>query len=350
VTRRRRLILTAIVLVGFGTLFLARHLISAALTLAEAVGAPVPRPFAPEVEAERVEVGGVMGLLYDGEGPGILIVPGATPAGLDDTRVNTVARSLSRAGRTVFIPELDLYREKFTEADLERIVAAVEGLSEGTGGEVTVAGFSYGGSFALVAAADPRMDGLLSRVATLGAYFDLEGVIQAITTDGSLVDGRFIPWEGHPLAEAILAARLVELLPVEVRDPLLSALDGRSEPGGLPPDARALHDLLVNEDPARTAELVMQLSPPLRSLIATFSPSSVSDRIGVPLLAMHSTDDPIVPYGELLRLQHGMPGAGTLTVEVFQHVDFNPRSLSEWRSAAPDLWRIWQFTTWILAG
>ncbi|MGH3650042.1 MAG: hypothetical protein ACRDU9_04975, partial [Acidimicrobiia bacterium] len=180
--------------------------------------------------------------------------------------------------------------------------------------------------------------------------YDLEGVIQAVTTGGSLVDGRFIPWEAHPLAEAILTARIVELLPVEVRDPLLAAVDGRSEPDGLPPNARALHDLLVNEDPARTAELVMELSPPLRSLIETFSPSSVSNRIDVPFLAMHSTDDPIVPYGELLRLEHEMPAAQTLTVEVFKHVDFNPRSLSEWRSVAPDLLRIWQFTTWILAG
>ena len=350
VTRRRRLVLVGLVLVGLGLPFLARNRISAALTLIEAVKGPVPRPFAPQVAPQTAEVGGVAGRIYDGGGPPILIVPGATPAGLEDMRVNVVARSLARAGRTVFIPDLDLYREQLTMADQKRIVDSVEGLAALTGGRVTIAGFSYGGSLALVAAAHPGMEGHLSRVATLGAYYDLEGVIQAITTGGSLVDGEFIRWESHPLAEALLAARTIELLPGQAQDPLLDALDGRGDPDDLSADGRALYDLLVNEDPARTGELARRLSPPLRSLIEDFSPSRVADGIDVPVLAMHSTDDPAVPYGELLRLEKEMPEAETLTVEAFQHVDFDPSSLRGWWDLVPDLWRIWRFTTWILNG
>ncbi len=150
----------------------------------------------------------VIGRLYaPGDYPAVLVVPGATPEGVDDARVNDLALALARAGRTVFIPELDLYREQFTKADLERIVAVVGGLAERTGQPSAVLGISYGGSLALVAAADPRMEGQLSRVATFGAYYDLEGVIQAVTTGGSTVDDRFIPWEGHPIAEDVLATR-----------------------------------------------------------------------------------------------------------------------------------------------
>ena len=330
---------------------LARNRISAASTVLEALGVPFPRPFAPDVEPETAEVGGVMGRLYtSGNHPAILVVPGATPAGVTDSRVNAVARGLARAGRTVFIPELDLYREQFTKADLERIVQAVGGLAEWSGRPVTVLGFSYGGSFALVAAADPRMEGRLARVATLGAYYDLEGVIQAVTTGGSIVDDRFIPWDAHPIAEAVLAARTAELLPEEERDPLLAALDGKLDPEDLAPDARALYDLLVNDDPTLTAELAGRLPSPLRALIEGFSPSQVADQIAVPVLAVHSTDDPVVHYAELLRLREGMPEADTRTVELFRHVDFDPRSPSGWLSLAPDLWKVWHLTTWVLVG
>ncbi|MFV1963076.1 MAG: hypothetical protein ACC658_14735, partial [Acidimicrobiia bacterium] len=186
--RRRTLILTGFVFMGLVLLPLVRNRISAAATLLEAFGTPVRRPFAPDVKPETAEIGGVMGRLYaSGNYPAVLVVPGATPDGVADARVNTVARALARAGRNVFIPELDLYRELFTRTDLERIVAAVGGLAEWSGQPAAALGFSYGGSFALVAAADPRMEGRLSRVATLGAYYDLEGGIQAVTTGGSTV-------------------------------------------------------------------------------------------------------------------------------------------------------------------
>jgi pimeloyl-ACP methyl ester carboxylesterase len=349
--RRRVLIVTGIAVIGLALLPFVRNRISAAVTLLEALGASVPRPFAPSVRPETVEIDGVIGRVYGvGNDSSIVVVPGATPQGVTDARVNTVARALARAGRTVFIPELDLYREQFTRDDLERIATAVVGLAESSGRPVAVLGFSYGGSFALVAAADPRMEGRLSRVATLGAYYDLEGVIQAVTTGESVVDDRLIPWEGHPIAEDVLAARTAELLPEGEKEAFLAAMDGRLDPDHLDPGAMALYELLANEDPRRTSELANRLPPPLRSLIEGFSPSQVARQISVPVLAMHSTDDPLVPYAELVRLKAGMPEAETSTVQLFRHVDFDPASPSGWWSLTPDLWKVWDLTTWILAG
>ena len=154
-----------------------------------------------------------------------------------------MAAALARAGRMVFIPELDLYSERFTEADLERFVVSVEGLHALPGRPITVVGFSFGGSFALVASAEERMEGKLSRIATFGAYFRLEGLIQAISTGVSVVDGRVIPSEGHPLAKEVLTAHTVEQLPAEQRDPVLAALDGRVDPDELAEEGRALYEL-----------------------------------------------------------------------------------------------------------
>lgn len=351
--KRRRRVLVLVGLVTLGVILLpgTRNWISAVAVLLEAFGVNVPRPFAPDPTPETAVVGGVTGRLYLAEdSPAVLLVPGATPAGVDDTRVGAVARALARAGRTVFIPELDLYREQFTEADIERIVAAVEGLAERSGHPVTVAGFSYGGSFALVAAADPRMEGRLARVATLGAYFDLVGVVQAVTTGRSTVGDRVIEWAAHPLAKDVLAARTIEMLRQEDHEPILAALAGQLDADRLAPDARALHDLLANTDPWRTPELAERLPSPVRSLIERFSPSELADQITVPVLAMHSTDDPLVPHAELFRLEAAMPSADTVTVKLFRHVDFDVKSTSGWWSLAPDLWKVSRFTAWILAG
>jgi pimeloyl-ACP methyl ester carboxylesterase len=164
------------------------------------------------------------------------------------------------------------------------------------------------------------------------------------------VDDRLIPWEGHPLAKEVLTTRTVAFLPEEDQEPLLAALAGEADPGVLSPGARSLYELLVNEDPRRTPELAEELPVELRALIERFSPSQVADRIRVPVLAMHSTDDPLVPYAELVRFEAGMPAADTMTVEVFRHVDVEARSLGDWLSLIPDLWRVWHFTTWLLAG
>ena len=264
--------------------------------------------------------------------------------------MNDVARSLARSGRTVFIPELKLYGERFASEDLDRIVAAVGGLAEKSNRPVAVVGFSYGGSLALVAAADPRMEGRLSRVATLGAYYDLVGVIQAVTTGGSLVGDRFIPWDGHPDAKEILSAGIAQLLPEDERGSLLDALEGRGDPADLEPDARSVYDLLVNTDPRRTGTLVDRLPPGLRTVIEEFSPSAFAGGVDVPVLAMHSTDDPLVPYAELARLEAGMPRAETSTVHLLRHVDLEPTSVGDWRAAVPDILQLWKFTTWVLTG
>lgn len=319
--------------------------------LAEAVGIDFPRPFAEDIRRSDVTLDGVTGHLYSPEGPAppIVLLPGAAPLGKDDPRAVRLARSLARAGRVVFIPDLTLYERRFEAEDIDRIVrsALALGSDPSAEGDAQLLGISYGGSFALVAAADERLRGRLSQVATFGAYWDLVGVIQAVTTGTSLVDGARIPWEGHPMARSILEKAVVRLAPEDARGPLRSALAG-GDAGGLPPDARALFDLLRNEDPRRARELAAGLPAQLRDFLAGFSPSSVGQRLDVPVVAMHSTDDPAVPYGELVRLHRSLPEARLVTVSSFRHVDPTGSASGGWLSLVADAWDAWRFTAWIL--
>jgi fermentation-respiration switch protein FrsA (DUF1100 family) len=349
----RSLSYLALVMAGLGMLPPVQARAKALGVLVEAIGFNVPRPFAAPVARVEVSLDGVAGdLYYPGEpAPAIVLIPGAVEEGMDDPRVVRTARALARAERAVFVVDLELAERRFVEEDIDRIVRAARALGSHPlmNGSVSILGFSFGGSFGLIAAADPRLDGRLEDVAVFGAYFDLVGMIQAVTTGVSLVDGRRVPWEPHPLAAEILEDVALRLVPAEGRDALAAALGGSLAPDRLPPPLRSVYELLRNDDPERTFELAASLPGEARAALERFSPASVADDINAPVIAMHSIDDPAVPYGEALRLVQGLPGTSLTSVSLFRHVDFEPRSVGDWTRATGDLWSVWRFTGRVLA-
>jgi dienelactone hydrolase len=340
------------VVLGAAQLPAVQARVKAVGVLVEAVGGRFPRPFAPEVRRADLSIDGVSGALYvpSRPAPAVVLVLGAAPGGPDDPRAVRLATALARAGRVVFAPRLSLAARRFDTEDLDRIVRAVLALDAHpvTTGPTALLGISYGGSFSLVASTDPRLRDRLAVVAVFGAYFDLAGVIQAASTGRSLVAGRELPWDGHPMAREVLEHHAVDLAPEGSREELRRVLDGHGDPSSLASGARAVHALLANRDPARTEALVAALSPAARARLRRFSPSSVSGQISAPVLAMHSTDDPAVPYGELVRLRLALPAARVVTVGSFRHVDLRGDKGGGPLGMASDLLDAWRFTSWFL--
>jgi pimeloyl-ACP methyl ester carboxylesterase len=325
----------------------------AVTVLADATGLQLPRPLAYTVERQDAVVGPARGHLYvpvvRGR-PALVLVPGATRAGLEDRRAVDAATALARAGRTVFVPDLALYRWELERGDIASVRGAADALAEATGGPVVLFGFSYGGALALLAAAGLPRDGPVAQVAVFGAYADLVGVVQAVTTGVSVVDGERFDWRGDPQARQILTGVVARLAPPHERETLVAAVRGELDPDDLGPEARALHDLVTNEDPDRTRELAGRTAPQVRRLLRRFSPSEVADRIHVPVIALHSLDDPAVPQAETVRLAAALPQTRVVTVELFRHVDLiGERGLVGWIRALPDLARVARFGGWLLA-
>lgn len=166
--------------------------------MAEAFGAAVPRPLAADVVRSEAVLDGVLGDLYDaGDGAApVLLLPGAAPAGREDVRVVRLADAVARSDRTVFVPQLSLFRGELDVADRDRVVRAVVALSARSGDRrVVLMGISFGGSLGLVAAADERAAPLVRLVATFGSYADLVGLVQAATTGVSVVGDRRLAWD-----------------------------------------------------------------------------------------------------------------------------------------------------------
>jgi acetyl esterase/lipase len=316
--------------------------------VAEAFGIPFPRPLAPPVRRLDASLDGVTGHVYLPAlpAPAIVLLPGAAPLGKDDPRAVRLALALAHAGRVVFVPDLTLAERRLDPEDVDRVVRAVEELTDDprAKGPVVLLGISYGGSYAMVAAADPRLRGRVALVATFGAFFDLMGVIQAASTGATLVGGHEVPWHGHPTARAVLEAQAAGLLLPSDRPGLHAALDGAGDPNDLGFAARAVYDLLTNRDPTRTPDLFARLPEEIRERLESVAPASVVDRLQVPVIAMHSLDDPAVPYAEFLRLARAFPEARLITVRSFRHVDLK----KGWGGTAGALWGAWRFGSWLL--
>ncbi|MGY1718729.1 hypothetical protein ACI8AG_06760 [Blastococcus sp. SYSU DS0552] len=317
------LVTTALAVAGLVCHPAVRATAKAVFVLDSALDGPLPRPWAPPVERSEQQLGDVVVDRYSpaADAPPVLVVPGAAPAGRDDERVVSLASSLAAAGREVVVPELNLYGQVLDVDDLARVVEVAAELCRG-GDELVLLGFSYGGSLALVAAADERVAGCIDLVATFGAYADLVGVLQAAVTGVSVVDGEVHPWQGsdESVVRTVLRDAATQLVPEDQREPLRRALEQR-DPSGLPAAARHVYRMATTDDPMLVADLARSLPPPGDALVETFSPVDVADDVEADVLAAHALDDPAVPVAELVRLQRAFPEAEVAAVRSFEHVD-----------------------------
>ncbi len=347
---RRKVGLIAVVVVLLALPWLAGRIVAGA-TVLEGLGIAGPRPFAPAVERQPGTLAGISvdryapasadDVLVGGARRAILLVPGATPSGRDDRRVVAIAEALARAGRVVVVPELEVYGEDLVPADIDRLVVLIGALAA-VHGPVVIAGVSFGASLGLVAAADPQVAGEVALVATFGGYADLAGVVQAATTGVSLVGDQRIPWDPHPRALDVVREQLLGLLEADDRGQVQAALASRSDPADLPTELRAMHDLLVAEDPTQTMALVERAPPVVRDRIDAVSPARAGADLSVPVVALHAADDPVIPYGELARLDAVIGEVEPLTLVSFDHVGIEADG-HRWWVTVRDLWQTTRF-------
>ena len=158
-----------------------------------------------------------------------------------------------------------------------------------------------------------------------------------------------MPWDADPRAEPVVRDQLLSLLPENDAQAVREVLEEGTGVRQLSAAARAVHDVLINEDPRRTSGLARRLPERIRQRLAVVSPTAVADGLSdVPVVAMHSRDDPVIPHGELRRLGAAVPHARLLDVDSLEHAELSITSPGGWIGAVGDLVTIWSFTTAVL--
>ncbi|MDE2836085.1 MAG: hypothetical protein OXL97_01045 [Chloroflexota bacterium] len=244
---------------------------------------------------------------------GVVLSLGAVPTGLEDPRVVNLGNALARAGYVAMFhwsPNIGLDADVHP-SEPRKLVRAFEylaGQDYVDPERVGLGGFSIGASFALVAAADPRIRDRVSFVNAFGPYFDAEALVLQAASRSVLYGGERIAWEPHPLTQLVLATELIQTLD----DPSEAALLTRhyiedqpaspAELDALSSSALTLIRLMDGVEPGEAEELYAMLPADFREELARISPSNHIDDVRARLLVMHDRYDPMVPVAESRRL------------------------------------------------
>lgn len=304
---------------------------------------PVPSRRVVEYTVDgRHHVGDVY-LSPEGALAGIVLVPGVVPAGKDDSRLVTMAYTLARLRFAVLVPDLEGVRHyRMRSGDVREVADAFaylisrpELVPEGRAG---IMGFSYGAGPVLLAAMESDIRERVRFVVAVGGYYDLGNIVTYFTTGYYALPGEDGGWrylEPNPYVKGVFALSNADLLERQIDRERLQdfaqAIIAGDRPvtpsAGLAPDARALFDLLSNEDPLRVPELIGRLPPGLRDELEGINPAAHDlSRLTARVILVHGRSDTLIPFTESIALARALPPgqAQLFLIDGLAHVEVQP--------------------------
>lgn len=328
----------------------------------------------PQPQVERVRYpslsGWAEGDVYRPPGrgphPAIVVCLGVVPFEVDHPQVPVLGRALARAGIAALLYWSPAMRSFCLDpADIENIALAYDWLTTQPYVDPARSGLlgtCVGGSFALMAAASPRIRERVSFVSAYAPFSSLQTFARDIasgsTEGGQPGAGGRSPWKVDPLTWKVFvhsltawlepeeAARLrAEFAPLRLRPagdghpagsglpagyapeaPGSGAQDADSPPSESPLSAegRAVRALLSAPDTASAEAALERLPAPLQKRLTAISPLEHLAGLRAPLIVLlHDRGDQVIPVGESRRLAAALAGrAGVHYTEMgFSHLD-----------------------------
>ena len=247
----------------------------------------------------------------------LILILGARPVDLDDPTLTRFSEGLGRIGLVVMIPASSgLAAGRIQAEEVDAVVNEVEMLRarpDVDPARIGILGFSVGGSVAIQASTDPRLDGKLTLVNAFGSYNDATDLVRAVATRSLAYAGVDEPWEPNPLTRWVIARQLVDTLPDDRDRDLLDRLylqddaTARDDTETLTPVGRAALGLLDGLSPSETEQALAMMPPATMARLHGISPALVMDRVTTRLFIMHDLGDHFVPYTESRRMAAEAP-------------------------------------------
>ena len=257
----------------------------------------------------------------------VLVFLGANAAGADDPDVVNLGQALARTGFAVMYYWSPTMGEQ-AQIDVEEIsnlVAAFEHLR----GEdyvdperVGLAGFSVGASFALVAAADPRIADDIAFVNAFGGYYDTSDLVVQIAASQAIEDDGDRDWDVDRLTRRVYNNMLIDSIddPTHQETARVIAEGGTHEPETrVPLSTEAAFALLAGVGYVGEARWrYAQLTEDFRAEVDSIAPSHHVGQwsANTAMRVMHDVGDPLIPVGESRRLVDAL-GEQRPEVEVY---------------------------------
>lgn len=273
---------------------------------------------------------------------GIVLIPGVVADGKDDKRLVALANTLARLQFAVLIPEVEGLRRFHTRASDVRVLADAfrylvskpELAPEGRAG---FGGFSYGVGIVLLASLEPDIREQVRYLMGFGGYYDMHSIVTYFTT-GFYRDEMsnklkyryphyYLKWvftlSNTDLLERVEDAETLRAL----ADSFRYRSDTSVELSKLAPDARALYDLITNENPKRVASLIDKLSPRIRDELEGINPAKRDlSKFRAQAILLHGRADTMIPYTESIAIARALPQEKVelFLIEGYAHTDVKP--------------------------
>ena len=268
---------------------------------------------------------------------GLLVFLGANAAGADDPEVINLGKALARAGFAVMYYWSPTMGEQaqIDAGEIPNLVAAFQHLREEDYVDpqrVGLAGFSVGASFALVAAADPRIADDIAFVNAFGGYYDTADLMVQIAAGRAMEQGAERAWEVDRLTRRVYDNMLIDSIDDPAHREVARAIgggDGYDTNDRLPRSTAAAFALLTGAEHIGQARWwYAQLSDDFRSRVDSIAPSHHVGQwsSNTAMRVMHDVGDPLIPVGESRRLVDALreqrPEVGMYYTEtdIFRHV------------------------------
>jgi hypothetical protein len=196
-------------------------------------------------------------------------------------------------------------------------------------------GTCVGGSFALMAAANPDIRSKVSFVTAYAPYSSMFTLLQDALSSSVLRQNTRVPWEVDQLTRKVIIHSLTaDLEPVEAVQlrKHFSSGEEQLEIARLSVQGRTIYELLSNPDAECAREIIIRLPGKFQADLSAMSPVNCAKNIQSPLIILlHDRGDKVIPVGESRRL-HDLLASRTgvhYTELHFQHL--NPANLPMFR-------------------
>lgn len=274
---------------------------------------------------------------------GIVLIPGVVADGKDDHRLVALANTLARLRFAVLVPEIAGLRRFHTRASDVRVMAdafryLISQPALAPEGRAGFAGFSYGVGVVLLAALEPDIRKQVQFLMGFGGYHDIRSMVIYFTTGyyRDEVTGKFKYSQPHYYLKWVFTLSNADLLQRAEDRAALRALadaygeeeDLETELSRLAPDARALYQLISNENPNRVAALIDKLSARMRKEMDGINPARRDlSQIRARVILLHGRGDTMIPYTESIAIAKALPAEQVtlFLIEGYAHTDIKPK-------------------------
>jgi hypothetical protein len=279
--------------------------------------------------------GQVEGDLYrpagDGPHPGIVVCLGVVPFGVDHPQVPILGKALARAGFTALLYWSPAMRDfRLDPEDLENIPLAYKWLIEQPYVDPARSGLlgtCVGGSFALMAAANPLIRERVGFVSAYAPFSSMWTFARDIASATISSGEERKPWQVDPLTRKVFVHSMTSMLEPDEAEWLQNAFatgSGNLQEQNPSADGQTVYSLLTARN-ADDAEMALHNLPPsMQERLAILSPLNYVKDIRAPLIVhLHDEGDQVIPVNESRQLHSAFVGhAGVHYTEMqFQHLD-----------------------------